>query len=625
MKLRSVLFAIFLPVALFMLSFCRESSPRIVEAADVSGEEIYLKSCAACHDQISPRIPPRAALQKLTASRILRTLDFGVMMSVAYPLRREEREAVAKFLGTSGEEAAPPASAFCSVRQPPVYTSAFSSWNGWSPSSSNARFQSAQQAGLDANQVRNLRLKWAFGFEGDITAFAAPTIQNGTLFVGSASGTVHAMNPKSGCLYWTFQANGPIRSAPLVVKDGVKQVILLADQVGWFYALDAQNGKQLWNVRIDEHEATRLTGSPVSEGGVVFVPAASWEETRAISPEYPCCTFRGSITALRVADGSAVWKSYLVEPPRKSGVAPNGKAILGPSGAGIWSAPTIDRKRGLIYVTTGDNYSIPTTPTSDAVVALELKTGKVVWSRQTTSGDASTASCDGPHSSCGEKAGPDYDYGSSAILVAVDGRDVLIAGQKSGVVYGLDPEKQGKILWRTKVGPGGLNGGIQWGMASDEQRVYAAIAHGVVLGQQDLGAKPVGAANFDPRVGGGLTALRLRNGAKVWVAPNHPCDPPRPGCSPSQSAALTAIPGVVFSGSLDGHLRAYSAKNGKVLWDFDTAKEYTTVNGVSGKGGSLDGAGPVIVDGILYVNSGYPRFGGMPGNVLLAFSAEDQK
>ena len=261
-------------------------------------------------------------------------------------------------------------------------------------------------------------------------------------------------------------------------------------------------------------------------------------------------------------------------------------------------------------------------------VALDLKTGRILWSQQTLPGDVYNSDCgrrDSKGPNCPPESGPDYDFGASALLVpAAGGRDVLVAGQKSGMVYALDPDQKGKILWQARVGKGGINGGVQWGMASDEQKVYAAVSDAVRLqGGSSSSPGPIGLAVFDPAQGGGLTALRLEDGSKAWFAPAHPCDPPRAGCSPAQGAALTAIPGAVFSGSLDGHLRAFSTEDGQVLWDFDTAREYSTVNGMQANGGSLDGAGAVIVGGMVFVNSGYPRQGGMPGNVLLAFAPED--
>lgn len=586
------------------------------------GAALYAKHCAPCHDQASSTIPPRSALRTMSARRILRTLDFGLMMSIAYPLRRDEREAIANFLGRGAEEPKFPPSAYCSVKEPSLSAKAAGNWPGWSPTFSNTRFQAAAAAHLTVAKVARLKLKWAFGFPGDDVAFGAPTILGDALFIGSAGGTVHAINAKTGCIYWTFPANGPVRAAPLVVRNGSGYSVFFGDQIGWFYALDARTGKPIWQRRVEDHEATRLTGAAAFDAGVLFVPAASWEEARSISPDYPCCTFRGSITAIRAADGSPVWKTYLVDPPQKIGVTTQGKPIFGPSGVPVWSAPTVDARRGLLYIATGDNYSEPATAESDAVMALQIKTGKIVWSQQTTSGDIFNGSCSVNGPNCPSNPGPDLDYGSSVMLVRVSGRDLLIAGQKSGVVYAFDPNRKEKILWQARVGKGGSGGGVQWGMTSDGKNAYAAVSDAVRLPGSGGSIATGGEAAFDPVEGGGLTALRVADGSKAWFAPSYPCAPPRPGCSPAQSGALSSIPGIVFSGSLDAHLRAFSTEDGRLLWDFDTARDYSTVNGISARGGSLDGAGPVIVDGMVYVNSGYPRFRGMPGNVLLAFSVD---
>jgi polyvinyl alcohol dehydrogenase (cytochrome) len=589
------------------------------QTAALSGEAVYARHCASCHEQVSGRIPSREALTRMSPSRILRTLDFGLMMSIAYPMRRDEREAVATFLGRGAEDAAPPPSAFCTQGLSIASGSPQQSWPGWSPSHANTRFQPAEHAGLSANDVRSLELKWAFGFAGDVIAVAAPTLVNGTLFVGSAGGVVQALDARTGCLHWRYQADGPVRAAMTAVAAAGRTSLVFSDQNGGVYAIDARSGQLHWKKRVEAHEATRLTGSVTVHDGLAFVPAASWEETRSIDPSYPCCTFRGSVTALRVSDGSLVWKTYFADVPQKTGMTSVGTPTFGPSGAAVWSAPTVDAARRLVYVTTGDNYSHPATPTSDAVVALDLESGRVVWLRQTTPGDVYNSSCGTAGANCPPERGPDHDYGASAMLVRTpDGRELIVAGQKSGVVYALDPANQGSVLWQARVGTGGINGGVQWGMASDGRLVYAAVSD-VVRPSTVSGPSPIGNATFDDVAGGGLTALNAADGARVWFAPSVPCRPARPGCSPAQSAAVTAIPGAVFSGSLDGHLRAFSTADGSLLWDFDTARTYTTVNGVPANGGSLDGAGPVIAGGMVFVNSGYPRFGGAPGNVLLAF------
>ncbi len=550
------------------------------------------------------------------------------MMSIAYPMRRDEREAVAQYLGQGPEDQPPPQSAFCKADRPIMAGAARKSWAGWSPDASNARFQNAESAGLSAAEIPKLRLKWTYAFAGDVTAFGAPAIVNGTLFTGSAGGVVQALDAKTGCIYWLYQANGPVRSGMAVVAENGQTTLVFSDQNGWTHAIDAKTGKQRWRKRPEVHEATRLTGTPAVHDGVVFVPAASWEETRSIDPAYPCCTFRGSITAFRARDGEVLWKTYLVDPPKRTGQTAAGTATFGPSGAGVWSRPTVDGARGLLYITTGDNYSHPATATSDAVMALDIKTGRIVWSQQMTPADVYNSACGAKAVNCPANSGPDYDFGSSAILVrTIAGHDILVAGQKSGVVYAFDPEQKGKLLWQTRVGKGSANGGVQWGMATDGRALYAAVsdvvrlppAPGVAGSDASHPVGPVGNAALAPDKGGGLTALDLATGKKLWFAPAAPCAPPRPGCSPGQPGAVTAIPGAVFSGSMDGHIRAFATDDGRLLWDFDTAKPFTTVNSAAGHGGSLDGAGPVVAVGMVFVNSGYPRFGGTPGNVLLAF------
>ncbi|MEP6962995.1 MAG: PQQ-binding-like beta-propeller repeat protein, partial [Acidobacteriota bacterium] len=564
--------------------------------------------------------PMLGALKQMSATRILRALDFGAMMSVANPLDRPQREAVAKWLGAEEDKTAPPQITYCPDRSviitpnEPKLKDSF--WIGWSPDRTNQRFSTS----LTAANLGKLKLKWAFGFDGDTNAFAPPTVLNDVLFVGSASGAVYALDQASGCIKWIFQANGPVRTAPAIASINAKggYAILVGDQIGWFYAIDSATGSLLWKSKPEDHESTKLTGSPAVVGNVVYIPTASWEEGRALNAGYRCCTFRGSVTAYQVSDGKQLWKTYVIpDQPKVTGKKlRDGRDEVGPSGAGIWSAPTVDSGRGRLYVTTGNNYTAASAA-SDAVIALDIATGKIVWTRQLTPNDAFTGLCAGT-----SECGPDYDFGSSAILIPVNGKDLLLAGQKSGIVYALDPEKEGAIVWQQRVGKGGTNGGVQWGMAADNANVYAAVSDvGRIRSQtkSKLDPKP---NPVDPEIGGGLTALRLRDGKQTWFAKPAPCDAARAGCSPAQPAAVTAIPGAVLSGSVDGHLRAYSTKDGQVIWDFDTARDWQTVNGVKAKGGAIDGPGPVIAKGMMFQQSGYSRNGGNPGNVLLAWGLE---
>lgn len=582
-----------------------------------SGEALYKTRCAACHDNADGRTPSKATLRAMTSTRIMRTLDFGAMMTIAFALRRDEREAIAAYLGKPGGEPGPRPQAYCADRRVTLGDMTVPSWNGWSPERDNTRFVPGVRARLTIEQVSRLKLKWAFGFEGDIAAFAEPTVIGNQIFIGSASGVVHAMRADTGCLQWTFQANGPIRSAIVATPFEGRHLLVFGDLTGWLYALDAATGQQVWRVRPEAHEAVRLSAAPVLHEGLIFVPVASWEESRALNADYPCCTFRGSVVALRLRDGGLAWKRYMIPDAAMHTGKPTGAETFGPSGVAIWGAVTLDLKRRRLYVTTGNNYSLPATAMSDAIVALDLDTGNIVWSRQALPNDVYNSACSltPKAAGCPEGNGPDYDFGSPAILVTTTGgRELLLAGQKAGIVWAFDPDNSGTVVWQSRVAKGGINGGVQWGMASDGTRVYAATSDAAVT-------RTATARVLDPSAGGGVTALRISDGSVEWHAEPPPCAG-RANCSPAQSAAVTAIPGAVFAGSLDGHLRAYSAIDGKMLWDFDSVRDYQTVNGVKGSGGAIDGAGPIVVNGMVLVTSGYPRFGGIAGNVLLAFAPE---
>jgi polyvinyl alcohol dehydrogenase (cytochrome) len=493
-------------------------------------------------------------------------------------------------------------------------------WNGWSPGTGNTRFQTADAAGLRSDQVGQLKLRWAFGFEGDVSSFAPPTVLDGHVFVGSAAGVVHAMRADRGCLEWTFQANGPVRAAILSVPVDGRHVLLFGDMTGWFYALQAETGALLWKVHIDTHDSTRLTAAATANAGVVYVPVSSWEEARASDATYPCCTFRGSVVALRISDGRRLWQTYLVDPPKAQGKTTTGVTAFGPSGVAVWSTPTLDATRRRLYVATSNNYSVPATTLSSAVIALDLDSGGIVWSKQFTAGDIFSGACPSKAPSCPDGPGPDFDFAASTILTArPGGGDVLLAGQKSGIVFALDPDKQGAILWQTRVGKGGTSGGVQWGMSADGQQVYAAVSDM----DRTFQSRPLNPQRFvvERTVGGGISALRIADGTTVWSVAPPPCASDAPtGCNPAQSAAVTGIPGVVFAPSNDGHVRAYASADGRVVWDFDTMRDFETVNGVKANGGSIDGPGVVVAGGMVFVTSGYARNGGVPGNVLLAFA-----
>jgi polyvinyl alcohol dehydrogenase (cytochrome) len=583
------------------------------------GAALYQKYCAACHQSGAARAPSTKVLNTLSPERILFALEGGPMMIMGQRRTSAERVAIAEFLAgrSLGHEppAAPPQSSFCKENSAWTNPLAGAHWNGWGADPANRRFQPTAQAGISAGDVPRLRLKWAFGFPGDIQAYAQPAVAGGRIFVGSAGHRVYALSASTGCIYWTLEAEAPVRTAISLGADG--QAIYFGDIHANVYAAGAATGQLLWKIQADEHSEARITGAPALSGNRLYVPVSSSEEVSASDPLYECCRFRGSIVALDAATGKTIWKTFTIadaaRPTRKNRV---GTQLWGPSGAAVWSTPALDITRRILYAATGDSYSDPAAPSSDAILALDMDSGKILWVRQMTAHDAYNLACpSSDKTNCPEANGPDFDFGSSPILVDLpNGRRALIAGQKSAIVYALDPDRGGQLLWQARVGRGGTLGGIQWGPAADTENVYAAVSDIT----RTLGP---GGLELNPQIGGGISAVRLASGEIVWHAPPPGCGDRRP-CSPAQSAAVTVIPGVVFSGSSDGHLRGYSTATGKIVWDYDAVREYQTVNGVSARGGSIDGPGPVIAGGMLFVNSGYGAMGGIPGNVLLAFSVD---
>ena len=504
-------------------------------------------------------------------------------------------------------------------------------WNGWGVGPAQHRFQPADMAQLAPGDVPRLKLKWAFGIAGASRAFAQPTVMGGRIFFGGQNGKVYSLDAKSGCIHWQIDAGAAVRAAIVIGKDDAGWRAYFGDAHGDVHAVDAITGKALWTTHVDDHLAARITGAPTLAGTTLFVPVSSTEEFRAMDPHYPCCSFRGSIVALAASTGARLWKSYTIAQEPKPGPTNSaGVQLSGPAGAAVWSAPTFDAAKGMIYATTGDNYSDPTSDTSDAVLAFNAASGELVWSRQMTAGDAYNMGCNGRSAgNCPQSRGSDFDFGASAVLAELaGGKRVLIGAQKSGVVTALDPDRGGEIVWQKRVGRGGALGGVMWGPATDGVKIYVAVSD-VKISAVAPGTPGAQTTQLDPRLaflldnaaGGGLHALRLDTGEEVWQTP-HPGCHDVPGCSPAQSAAVTAMPGIVFSGGLDGHLRAYAADDGRIVWDVDTKGDHPTVNGVAAHGGSIDGPGPVVVGGMLYVNSGSAFYGTIPGNALLAYSVD---
>jgi polyvinyl alcohol dehydrogenase (cytochrome) len=584
-----------------------------------NGEQIYKLRCASCHDGGMARVPGREALRTRTPEDIELALSSFAMRRQGESLRPAERRAVAAFLAgrSAGSYRAPldviPRQAYCDAAGGPAPDLlGGAAWNGWGGGPRNMRFQAAGAAGVNAADVPRLKLKWAFGFPGASASGSQVTVAGGRVFVGSRNGILYALDARTGCIAWAFEAAAGIRSTPVLGRISDNEVaVFFGDAYANVYALDAATGKQRWMVKVDTHPDAMITGGIAFHDRRLYVPVSSLEEATGAMPTYECCTFRGSVVALDASAGRQLWKTHTI-PQAAQRTTKNsvGTQLWGPSGAAIWSAPTLDPERNRLFVTTGDSYSNPPAAASDAVMALAMDSGRILWTKQTLAGDAWNTGCfaqgDG-RVNCPTSPGPDFDFGSSSVLTTrAGGRPVLLAGQKSGVLHALDPDT-GEMMWQRQVGDGGVLGGIEWGFASDGDVAYASLSN---------------ALEMKPGEAGGIAAVDVATGSIRWKAPPQNACAGRDRCHTGQPAAVTAIPGAVFSGSLDGHLRAYEAATGKVVWDVDTAREFETVNAVAARGGSLNGPGAVVAGGSLYVSSGYSSLGFMPGNVLLAFSVD---
>ena len=577
------------------------------------GYGIIQQQCMTCHGKAStPQAKPIAALRDLTPEKILETINSPSHQALKLTDEQKHRvsENVAgRLLGSAEAGDVKLMSNHCAANPPIADPATAPAWNGWGNGATSNRFQSAQAAGLNAGQVPQLKLKWAFGFPGGVSAWGQPAIVSGRVFVGADIGWVYSLDASTGCVYWGFRTKAGMRNAisfgPIKGHGSTKYALYFGDLKANAYAVDAQNGELLWTTRADDHFTSRGTGAPTLYNGKLFVPISSWEGFNAKNAGYPCCTSRGSVVALDANTGRQIWKFYTTpEAPKPTKKNSAGTQLYGPSGISVWNSPTIDEKLHAIYFGTGEAAVGPVPKTSDAIVALDIETGKLLWSYQTQENDEFLVGCGGRTGSaasgninCPEPNGPDYDIGNSPILKTLaNGKRLLIAGMKNGVVFAVDPDKKGAPVWKVTVSSNPLSG-ILWGGASDDRAVYYGLS------------------------GGGVAAVQLATGERVWLNPLEP--PPGHGRA-ANSAAVTAIPGVAFSGARTGLLYALGTADGHTMWQFDTARDFQTVNRVQAHGGTIASAGPVVSGGMLFVVSGYSFAGSADktGNVLLAFAPE---
>jgi polyvinyl alcohol dehydrogenase (cytochrome) len=579
------------------------------------GGEIYAKVCAACHDKGLNRAPQKGMLALMTPESIHRALNDGIMRAQATGLSAGDKVKVAEFVaGRSFGNTTAAAPLMCTANASPFDFGEPPPFAGWGLTPAGSHAIPAETAGIGRANVGKLTLKWALAFPNAIRARSQPALAGGAIFVGSHDGTVFALDRATGCARWLFHASAEVRTGIVVSSwkagDGTaKPLVYFGDLIGNVYALNAVSGQRIWRTKPDAHPNATITAAPVLSRDTLYVPVSSLEEGRSSDPKYECCTFRGSLVAYDARTGQKRWQTFMTDKPVQQGVNAAGAKRFGPSGVALWNSPSVDEKRRRLYIATGDNYSSPTTGMSDAIVAFDMVTGRIVWAYQALEKDAWNGACDSlDKTNCPDENGPDYDFGAGTVLArASDGRDYVLAGQKSGILYAINPDN-GKLVWMTKVGRGGVVAGIHFGLAAHGDTVFVPVS--------DV---PDGRTYSEPPRPG-LYGVDIKTGNYVWKAPAKDVCGGKPFCHPGYGGTITATPELVFAGSNDGHLRAYDTGSGKILWDYDTVRDFKTVNGAVAKGGSMGGgAGPIAYRGMLVMNSGYGFVGAMGGYVLMVF------
>jgi len=582
------------------------------------GDTVYRLNCAGCHDTGVGRAPQRVVLSFMTPEAIHRALTSGSMSAQGSALSEEQRRAVAQHVTNAEIGAAQdlPELKMCNGEHAVFDRDNTPPFANWGLDKQGSHAIPSDVAGISKANVGSLKLKWTFGFFGANRARSQPALGGGAIFVGAQDGTVYALDRETGCVRWSFVASAEVRTGIVLspwnaADQDARPLAFFGDFAGNAYAVEAFTGKLVWKVAADPHPAAVLTGTPSLHEDTLFVPASSLEEASAASPDYLCCNFRGSVLALDAATGAEKWRTYLVDEPTRQEPEADGTVFLGPSGVAVWTAPVIDAERGLLYVTTGDNYSNPATDLSDAVVALDLQSGEVKWHYQVTAGDAWNVACYVEINNCPEDAGPDYDFGAAPVLAkGKDGRQYLLAGQKSGIAYAFDPDTH-ELIWQVRLGRGGAAGGIHFGIAASDGRLFVPVS--------DL---PTGEPADFP-LSPGVYALDIASGERLWDAPSPNACGERKQCIKGYAAAIAATSELLFAGSDDGHLRIFDTATGEVLWDFDAVTDFETVNGVKAHGGAFSGgSAPIVEGGQVIVPSGYGFSSKMTGNVLLVFEAE---
>ena len=594
------------------------------------GEGIYKAKCAACHDNPElTKAPPRETLAKLSPGTITNALITGIMIPQAVGLSSKDISDVSNYLGKAEVEIETWTEAMkCPASRATPKLDAAPTVSTFGFDMSNKRQLDPAKVGLAGKDLTKLELQWAIAFPKAITMRSQAAVVGNTLFlpVGESNNRLFAFDisdAQKPCLQWIYTAQQTLRtSAGYGVRQDGKKVVLVGDMGGFVHMVDATNGKELWAAHMGLFPASISTGTPVLVGDKVIAPSSQYEIMLAAQDTYECCKIHGGVVALDAMTGKRVWEGHTMEQAKPIKDRGDGKMIWGPSGAPVWNSPSIDLKRNRLYVGTGEANSAPAHRNTNALLAFDLKDGSIKWEHQATPDDVFNVGCNpnGGPKNCPTKAETvfrDVDFGASTIIAkAPNGKELVLAGQKSGTVWALNPD-DGSLVWRRDIGTGGPNGGVHWGIAADDTHVYAPISYpGRSIPGQDV----------DPTLKPGLYAVNLNDGTIDWKFEATPdCTDARkkfvPRCNGlfGLSGAPTVIGDHIITGGLDGRVYMVEKKTGKLVWTFDTAREFETLNGVKGNGGSVDNASIIAANGMVILNSGYGLFGQGSGNVMLAF------
>ena len=628
-------------------------------AADPPGMTAFRNHCSGCHSGQGDA-PSTEALRRLSRADIKYNLEFGYMAQIAKGVPRDELAGIIDWLPLNPEESGSWAQRMrCSpaLREVRLDGGARRIATTFGLGPGNNRRQTTADAGLTTADMRHLELAWVMAFPQTATMRSQPAIVGDTLFVAATdAGKVFALDARSGCVKWTYASDLTLRSS-LTFAEATRTspaLIVAGDAAGRVHAIEAKTGLKAWVSDIKLTTVNRITGAPVAHAGVIYAPLSAIEVNYAGPDAYECCRGQGALVALDQATGRTLWIGRTMEEARPTQKGRTGVQQWGPSGAIMWDTPIVDAKRGQIYIGTGENNSWPATDTSDAIIAYDMRTGARRWVFQATKADIWNYACGARGANCdwpGEYQSPDFDFGATPMLIrAATGRDMVIAGQKSGVLWALDPDT-GKLIWSNRIARGSAGGGMRWGLAFDGVHIFApqndatdayAADHAAwgpglravdaVTGALDWNYKPNARDCGDVTLP--IARAELSAGERILPVaapvPPPPRTPPvaraaRPAGRPAHcrvglAAAPLVIDGAVVTGSNGGMLRIFDAKTGEVLFEYQTNRKFPqTLNGVDGQGGSLDSAPYVAGHGTLFVQSGYSRFGQPPGNVLLAF------